>query len=194
MTRILGAVLAGGASSRFGSDKALATVGGKTLLELAAEALAPFVASVVVVGRDGGVPDMPRSALGPLGGIAGALTYGQAHGFTGVVTIACDMPAVPGELIERLLADAPAYCADAPVLGYWPSSLADGLVRHLASSQPRAAIQGGATPWTAAPSRHGEGKKATLSVRRWADAIGAVPIAATAPLPNVNTLADLPTS
>ena len=56
--RILGAVLAGGASSRFGSDKALALIGGRTLLDRAGSALRPFVAEVVAIGRPGGVPEV----------------------------------------------------------------------------------------------------------------------------------------
>ena len=69
MTRILGAVLAGGRSSRFGSDKAAAMFRDRTLADHAAAAIAPFVEAVVRVGGDG-VPDVPRPGLGPLGGIA----------------------------------------------------------------------------------------------------------------------------
>jgi len=48
---ILGAVLAGGQSSRFGSDKALAALGGRTLLERAVASLETHCDGVIVVGR-----------------------------------------------------------------------------------------------------------------------------------------------
>ena len=121
--RILGAVLAGGRSSRFGSDKAEADWRGRTLADHAAEAIRPYVDAVVRVGGLDGVPDLPRAGLGPLGGIAGALDHAAAHGYDSVLTIACDMPRLPVDLVEALLRRAPAYCADAPVLGHWLSAL-----------------------------------------------------------------------
>ncbi len=84
MTRVLGAILGGGRSSRFGSDKALATLDGRALIDRVAAALAPQVDALIVVGRDHpgltAVADRPAPDLGPLGGIAGALHYAAAHG------------------------------------------------------------------------------------------------------------------
>ena len=223
--RVLGAVRVGGASSRFGSDKALADWHGEPLAAHAAAALAPFCAAVIQVGG-ADVPDRPRAGLGPLGGIAGALAHAAAHGFDTVLTIACDMPRVPAGLVEALLYEAPACCADAPVLGHWPAALAADLAGKLAihepSSRPRTGIQGSANravvghaePWMpgqpfaalpttlrvaetldGAPRHDGAGERhrrdGDLSVRRWAESIGALPIAAPHPLANVNTPADL---
>ena len=71
---ILGVVLAGGRSSRFGSDKALAELGGKPLLAHAVERLGAWCDDVVVAGRETaaarGIADWPRPDMGPLGGIA----------------------------------------------------------------------------------------------------------------------------
>ncbi|MFD1958725.1 NTP transferase domain-containing protein [Novosphingobium panipatense] len=68
---ILGAVLAGGQSTRFGSDKALAEIGGRTLLSLAVDMLSGWCELVVVTGRETApartVPDWPRAGMGPLG-------------------------------------------------------------------------------------------------------------------------------
>ncbi|MBA3896663.1 MAG: NTP transferase domain-containing protein, partial [Sphingomonadaceae bacterium] len=56
---ILGAVLAGGASRRFGSDKALAMRDGRPLIAHVVDALATQVDAVVVCGRDwGGLPSI----------------------------------------------------------------------------------------------------------------------------------------
>jgi molybdenum cofactor guanylyltransferase len=50
--RILGVVLAGGQSTRFGSDKALAEYQGHTLIARAVDALSGWCEYVVVVGRE----------------------------------------------------------------------------------------------------------------------------------------------
>lgn len=161
---ILGAVLAGGRSSRFGSDKAAASWNGRRLVEHAAALIGQHVDRVVIVGP-GGVADLPAPGLGPLGGIAGALDLAATEGFGSVLTIGCDMPRAPAELIAALLRRAPAYCPDAPVLGHWSSALGAQLMAWLS----------------------GENR----SVRGWARAVGALPIASPAPLANINTRADL---
>ena len=163
--RILGAVLTGGRSSRFGSDKAAADWRGRTLADHAAEAIRSYVAAVVRVGGTEGLPDLPQAGLGPLGGIAGALAHASAHGYHSVLTIACDMPRLPSGLVEALLRRAPAYCVDAPVLGHWPAAHAAPLIAYAA----------------------GEDR----SVVRWARGVGALPIPAGEPIANVNTPEDL---
>lgn len=171
MTRqlILGAVLAGGRSSRFGSDKSAATWNGRSLAAHAAALIGQHVDRVIVVGPSTGagqaVGDLPAPGLGPLGGIAGALDFASVEGFTSVLTIGCDMPRAPAELIAALLRRAPAYCSDAPVLGHWPAALGAQLVAHLAGDD--------------------------RSVRGWARGVGALPIASPVALANVNTVADL---
>lgn len=174
---ILGAIIAGGASSRFGSDKALALLEGRPLIAHAVAALKPFATAIVVCGRDwGGLPslaDRPLAGLGPLGGIAAALLHAEAGGYAHVLTIGCDMPHVPPTLLADLIARAPAYCAGAPILGCWPADAAEALAARL--------------------DGHSAGTKTSaLSIRRWADAIGATAVAARAPLFNVNTPDDLP--
>ena len=99
MRRILGAILAGGRSTRFGSDKALATLDGQALIDRVAEALAPQVDALIVVGRSHPgmtcIPDRPAPDLGPLGGIAAALHHAETHGFAQVLTVPCDAPSCP---------------------------------------------------------------------------------------------------
>ena len=174
---ILGAIIAGGASSRFGSDKALALLDGQPLIAHAAAALGPFVKTIVVCGRDWNglqsLADRPRPGLGPLGGIAAALLHAEATGYTHVLTIGCDMPRVPPALIADVIAGAPAYCGDAPILGCWRADAAEMLAARL----------DGYVSGT---------KSAALSIRRWADAVGATAVPAPEPLFNVNTPADLP--
>ncbi|MEG3082556.1 molybdenum cofactor guanylyltransferase [Sphingomonas sp. PB2P12] len=166
--RVLGVVLAGGRSSRFGSDKAMAVLDGRTLADRARALLLPHVDSAVIAGRDGAIPDLPSPDIGPLGGIAGALDYAASLGFTLVMTIACDMPWLPDGLLAALSRHAPAYCPDAPVLGHWETSSLGNLLTHIETVPRR-------------------------SVRGWADAIGAIPVPAGSPIPNVNTPQDLDT-
>ena len=162
---ILGAVLMGGQSSRFGSNKAAAEWNGRSLAEHAAALVGQYVDEVVTVGGEGSIPDLPAFGLGPLGGIAGALDHAAGHGFSSVLTIGCDMPRVPSELLTALLRRAPAYCSDAPVLGHWPAALGAQLLG-----------------WVTREDR---------SVRGWARAVGALPIPSPVPLNNVNTPEDL---
>ena len=130
-----------------------------------ANAIRPYVDEVVQVGVIGGVADLPRSGLGPLGGVAGALDHAAGRGFASVLTIGCDMPRLPAGLVEALLRRAPAYCLDAPVLGHWPAAFGAQLMAFVENED--------------------------RSVKRWARSIGALPIAAAEPIANVNTPEDL---
>lgn len=166
---ILGAVLAGGRSSRFGSDKALAEIGGATLLERAVAALERQCDSVIVVGRSDApvetVPDWPRPDCGPLGGIAGALRHAETRGFASVLTCGVDSLDLPADLLESL-SPGPAFLASQPVIGHWPAT-AFAAVRTILE---------------------GEGRH---SMRAFAEAIGARAVEAEGAPRNINTLADL---
>jgi molybdopterin-guanine dinucleotide biosynthesis protein A len=168
--RILGAVLAGGRASRFGSDKALARLGDATLLDHALASLAPYCAALIVCGRDAApvptLPDLPGPDLGPLGGLAGALAYAEANGFDAVLTTACDAPDLPSGLVAALLASGGAHAAEAPTVGLWPARLAQALVAHLESDGDR-------------------------SIRRWAAAAGVRAVCPGITVPNANTPDDL---
>lgn len=135
---ILGAVLAGGRSSRFGSDKAMARMAdGRTLLDHAVAGLAPHVASVIVCGRAGGLPDRPAPDMGPLGGLNAALHHALAHGFGGVLTTGCDMPVYPASLPAVLIGSEAAILKGQQLLGWWPATLALALDAHLAVDNVR---------------------------------------------------------
>lgn len=161
---ILGAVLAGGQSSRFGSDKALAALGGQTLLARAVASLEAQCDGVIVVGR-GDVPDRPRPGMGPLGGINAALHHAASHGYSDVLTCGVDCGGL-GPQTRSDLAPAPAYAADQPVIGLWPASAAPALDAFLASD-----------------AKH--------SMRAFAAMIGARAINLSASPANINTREDL---
>lgn len=136
---ILGAVLAGGQSSRFGSDKALAELHGRTLIARAVETLDGFCEKVIVVGRESApaptIPDWPRPGMGPLGGIAAALHMAQDEGFDSVLTCGVDSVALPEDLLE-LLSPPSAYLENQPVIGHWRADAAS-IVETLLQSAGR---------------------------------------------------------
>ncbi|HET9225447.1 MAG TPA: NTP transferase domain-containing protein, partial [Thermoanaerobaculia bacterium] len=75
LPRTIGVVLAGGASSRMGRDKALLEIEGETLVSSAARRLGEVCEEVIVADRGrgllpGSVPDGPGQ--GPAAGILGA--------------------------------------------------------------------------------------------------------------------------
>lgn len=168
-TGLLGAVLAGGASTRFGSDKALAELDGQTLLARAVGALAQWCEAVVVIGRSEApvatVPDWPGPGMGPLGGIAGALRHAAQGGFVAVLTVGVDSLGLPDDLPAHL-APGPAYLSDQPVVALWPVGILPALEAILT-----------------VPGRH--------SVRSLIDATGARALVLPAPSANINTPADL---
>lgn len=134
--RILGAVLAGGRSTRFGSDKALAIVEGKPLIEHAIDALRPHVEDIVVCGRQwpsvGAVEDRPTGQAGPLAGLNAALRQAAEHGFDTVLSVPIDVYPLP-EALRLLPAGQCAVLRMQWVVGSWPTTLGAVLERHLAS-------------------------------------------------------------
>jgi molybdopterin-guanine dinucleotide biosynthesis protein MobB len=113
----LGAILAGGASRRFGAPKALAEVGGRRIVDRVREALEDAVEHVVIAGPlsvDGleTIPDA-RPGLGPLGGVLAALRRAVAEGRPGVLAAACDLPFLSPALLRLLRARGEASAAAA---------------------------------------------------------------------------------
>jgi molybdenum cofactor guanylyltransferase len=167
--KTLGAILAGGKATRFGSDKATALLHGRPLIAHALEALRPHCDALVIVGRHSALApsaeDWPAPDAGPLGGIGGALDHALRHGFDQVLTSPVDCVRLPADL-QAVLEPAPACFAQLPVVGLWPAAAAAALEELLFSS-----------------ARH--------SVYSFAERIGARQIE-TADRPiNINTPADL---
>jgi molybdenum cofactor guanylyltransferase len=108
----IGYVLAGGASLRFGKDKALAPLGGKTVLERTLDLLKEGGAREAIVvgpkskyGRFGARCVRDRwPGEGPLGGIITALhkTGVDKYGYRWSLILSCDMPFLTGEWLTFL--------------------------------------------------------------------------------------------
>jgi molybdopterin-guanine dinucleotide biosynthesis protein A len=135
---LLGAILAGGRSRRFGTDKAATPIDGVPMIERIHAALAAEVDAVVVCGRPWRdwpmLADMPGPGLGPLGGLLAALAHGRAHGFAAVLSVPADTCPLPAAL-PHLLGAPPAAFSSQYLIGLWPVALAEALAAHLASGQ-----------------------------------------------------------
>ena len=136
---VLGALLAGGRSRRFGSNKAFARVGGLELVHRAAGSLAPVTGTVVLIADDAGSysdegfeirPDRVPG-VGALGGIATAVAWAREEELRGAVVLACDMPFVPtallAELARRLREDNAVLPASSGPRGLEPLCAAYGV-------------------------------------------------------------------
>jgi molybdopterin-guanine dinucleotide biosynthesis protein A len=103
--------------------------------------------------------------MGPLAGLAGALAYAAANGFSHILSNGVDAPDIPIAL-HAMLEPAPAYVVNHPVIGFWPVS-ALGLLDEILASEVR------------------------HSMRYFIDRIGARGVMLKNPPANINTQADL---
>lgn len=106
--RAAGFVLVGGRSSRMGQDKALLQRSSGLLVEEVAEQVRAATGSVALIGdphryQHLGYECLPdrHPGLGPLAGIEAALLSGRGDRN---LIVACDMPGLQSEWLQRLLA------------------------------------------------------------------------------------------
>ena len=108
---VFGYVQAGGGSARFGKDKALAELGGKTILARTTELVASVCCEAMIVAAEGKYPGAPAALLadrwpgqGPLGGILTALQSSvlRASESTWNLILSCDMPFLTREWLKFL--------------------------------------------------------------------------------------------
>ncbi|MEA3356693.1 MAG: molybdenum cofactor guanylyltransferase [Candidatus Bipolaricaulota bacterium] len=115
-------ILAGGESRRMSKPKhLLLTAAGRTLIENLHERLSPMFTDSIVVGND---PDLTRFGIrtvrdlyplhSPLVGIYSGLIASRSEL---CFVVACDMPFIDGELIQRLLSRASGSDIAVPIVG-----------------------------------------------------------------------------
>ncbi|WP_059105629.1 molybdenum cofactor guanylyltransferase [Shouchella shacheensis] len=111
---VVGVVLAGGESRRFGKPKAFARYRGKLLYERAVASLTPHVSQVIVVSHPeltscfpkqdkvSVVEDIePYKGKGPLAGLYAAMKTTPAHWY---IVLACDMPLMDAATVGKIAA------------------------------------------------------------------------------------------
>ena len=111
---ILGVILAGGKSSRFGSNKADAHLGDKTLLEHTISKVEKNFLEVLIVSNKESikinkknvflVKDFIKGQLGPLIGILSAMKWIEQYNkkYKWIATFPCDTPFFDDSIIEKL--------------------------------------------------------------------------------------------
>lgn len=150
---VAGVVIAGGRSTRFGGEKAVATFHGEPLLLRAARRLAVAAAVVAVNARPGTqatalaarhglavLHDAAGDPDGPLSGVKAGLRWAAARGARLLAVSPCDVPLLPPDLYPRLVAAAgPGGAAMAvtdegrqPLCAVWPVSALEVLQQALA--------------------------------------------------------------
>jgi molybdopterin-guanine dinucleotide biosynthesis protein A len=108
-TRVSGIILAGGASSRLGQDKALAEIAGRPLIERVVDVLRDLVREIVLVTPFPGelawlglstVTDL-YPGVGTLGGLhAGLAAIASTYG----LVVGCDMPFLQRDFLAYMIA------------------------------------------------------------------------------------------
>lgn len=120
---VLGALLAGGQSRRYGGEpKALVTVAGQTIAERAIRALKAATYRVVIVANEPEhyhplgleIRSDLRPGLGALGGIHTAVAWAHESGCRGALVAACDMPFLSPRLLQHLVEGSRANEVVAP--------------------------------------------------------------------------------
>ena len=111
---ILGVILAGGRSRRFGSNKAIARLGDKTLLEHAISKVEKNFLEILIVSNEANininkkniffVKDYIEGQLGPLIGVLSAMKWVEQNNkkYNWIATFPCDTPFFDDSIIEKL--------------------------------------------------------------------------------------------
>jgi molybdopterin-guanine dinucleotide biosynthesis protein A len=135
--RLTGVLLVGGASSRFGSPKALARFRGETLAERGARLLAEACDEVLLVGKDeDGLPfpvlDDGASSRAPVHGLVAGLRRARHEV---VVALPVDAPLVTPGALRALGAAGAVPAPRIPLPGAYPRSLLPELERRVAAGE-----------------------------------------------------------
>lgn len=145
---IAGVILAGGASRRYGRDKAAVKIDGKMMIAHVAARMAPQVAALSVAGaqNDYGL-DFPYlldgvyQGKGPLAGLAAGLAWAREMAASHLLTAPCDVPQLPTNLVELLGSGSPVPVALETERGIeaacalWPLSAANHIVSLLEAGE-----------------------------------------------------------
>jgi len=118
----VGVVMAGGLSSRMGSDKAMLSIDGLSMLQHQVDLLIPFCAKVLVSGDYAGFECMPDTIArcGPLGGIYSVAMHCPKMA---LLIIPVDMLRITSKHLERLTQNNEAcHYSNQPLPAFFPDS------------------------------------------------------------------------
>ena len=136
-------MLAGGGSTRFGRDKALARIGDEALLARLCSVMRGVTPCVTIIGSREKYAAFGADCVadrwpgeGPLGGIITALlATSETGGGEWNIIIGCDMPFLTREWLTYLVQRAQASEAEvvAPKIGAWIGAVVRMLASHAAA-------------------------------------------------------------
>ena len=156
---ILGAILAGGKSTRMGKDKLFLELNNKKLIEHTIDKVKKYLEQVIIVTNQNNefflknnlttVKDCIEGQLGPLVGILTAMKWAKesSNKYSWVATFPCDTPFFPESIIksfiqesekkESLLLSASSHGRKHNIFGLWSLDLYDKLKSDLVNKKIR---------------------------------------------------------
>jgi len=119
MTKLTGIILAGGKSSRMGTDKGMIDFKGKKLIEYAIEIISSLVDDIIIIANENSYSSLGYKVfkdsikeIGPLGGIITAL---QNTNTEKNIILSCDMPFVNKGLLQYLINKSEGFDITVPI-------------------------------------------------------------------------------
>ena len=150
---ILGVILAGGKSSRFGSNKSLSMLANNKLIEHVINKLDSYFSEILVISNDSSlkinnqkiniIKDCIKGHLGPLAGVLSAMKYANSfkNKYKWIITFPCDTPFFNKIIIEKMIKKSISakekiyFVKDKKqrhnIFGLWSTSLEDILEEDL---------------------------------------------------------------
>ena len=150
--KVLGVILAGGLSKRMkGENKFFKKINNKTIIEHIILKASQQVTKLIINANINKskfkkfdldiIKDSVKGFKGPLAGILSAMQYGKKNNFKWLVTLPCDAPFFPFDLVNKLLKNAEKKKCKIvivksnnrthPVIGIWSISLKKSLSNTL---------------------------------------------------------------
>ena len=150
---ILGVILAGGKSSRFGSNKSLSMLANNKLIEHVINKIDLYFPEILLISNDSSlkvnnkkikiIKDCIKGYLGPLAGVLSAMKYANSskNKYKWIITFPCDTPFFNKIIIEKMIEKSISakgkiyFIKDKKqrhnIFGLWSTSLEDILKEDL---------------------------------------------------------------
>jgi molybdopterin-guanine dinucleotide biosynthesis protein A len=127
MENLTGILLGGGKSQRMGTDKALLTVNNQPMISYPLNTLKEWCSEILVSANDNrlnflGYPIINDEfpGIGPMGGLYSCLSFSSNHKN---IVVACDMPALNGSILKKLISVNEKCDVVVPVVNHRPEPL-----------------------------------------------------------------------
>ena len=123
---ILGVILAGGKSSRFGSNKSLSNLSNSKLIDHVINKMNKYFNEILIVSNDrkliindskiSVIKDCIDGHLGPLVGVLSALKFAKKNkNYNWIMTFPCDTPFFDEKIIETMIEKTISTPSDLPI-------------------------------------------------------------------------------